>query len=398
MSGAAEAPRRPGAPVGRRGTPRSDTVAADQEGGVGAAAEAVAAAGRRLQELGLVARTWGNISVRIDETRMAITPSGIPYDAVGPEEIVVVDLRTGAWTGTLKPSGERKLHAAVYAARRDVGAVVHTHQNAASVFAAARRDLPGGAEPDDPARGLPERGGRGGSAPMLAAGAVAVGVRCAPYALPGTGALSSGTLAALGASEAAFMANHGALCVGTDLDAALWRARSLELACADAVASLPGAARLPGRLDAPWSAGWIEPESCAGALGVSAGRGSRVCLRSKAPFTMAYSGLRAALPVSLDDLAQLVGPSGPSLRLSTLARGDAGRCAFVPGGGAICAYDEEGDAEAAAMVLEKACMAALAGELLGGAARIPLWETALMRFVYLRKYSRLGRTSPPRSQ
>jgi L-fuculose-phosphate aldolase len=338
-----------------------------------AARGAVAAAGRRLEAEGLVARTWGNISVRLgdnghdvrghDVRRMAITPSGIAYADIGPGQVVVVDLETGEWSGALKPSGERKLHAAIYRARPDVGAIIHTHQSAASVYAAARSDL----LPADGASGV---------------------VRCASYALPGTGALVSATVAALGSSAAAFMANHGAVCVGADIDAAFAAARGLERTCADAVAALdasrqPAAAasELPCRIDAPWNPADLVRDGAD--------------LVSRAPFTLAWSSSGAGgrvrrLPLALDDLAQLVGvpPFG----------GAARRCSFVPGEGARLRYAEGADAEAAAMVVEKACRAAIAGELLGGAAAIPLWEAALMRAVYRLKYSRLRNTSPLRSR
>lgn len=320
-----------------------------------AARSAVAAAGRRLEAEGLVARTWGNISVRLDGgNRMAITPSGIAYADIGPAEVVFVDLETGEWSGALKPSGERKLHAAIYRARSDVGAIIHTHQSAASVYAAARSDL---------------RSAEGASG----------SIRCASYALPGTGALVSATVAALGSSAAAFMANHGAVCVGADIDAAFAAARGLERACADAVAALDS--ELPCRIDAPWNPADLVRDGAD--------------LVSRAPFTVAWSrsGVRGRLrrlPLALDDLAQLVGvpPFG----------GAARRCSFVPGEGARLRYAESADAEAAAMVVEKACRAAIAGELLGGAAAIPLWEAALMRAVYRLKYSRLRNTSPLRSR
>jgi ribulose-5-phosphate 4-epimerase/fuculose-1-phosphate aldolase len=309
-----------------------------------AARETVASAGRRLEAGGLVARTWGNVSVRIDERRMAITPSGIAYTDIGPDQVVVVDLETGEWTGALKPSGERKLHAAIYRSRPDVGAVIHTHQTAASVFAAARADLPIGA-------------GR-------------AGVRCAAYALPGTKKLTTATVAALGSAEAAFMANHGAVCIGLDMDAAFVAARDLEKECAAYVASLSTAAKLPCSIDAAWDPVLVSEQTDGSLL-------------SAAPFTLALSRSGKRLGMVLDDLAQLVGVG-------------SGRCAFIRGGGARLSYEDRSDAEAAAMVVEKACRAQLAGELLGGAKRIPLIEAILMRAVYLKKYSRLKNTSRPR--
>jgi L-fuculose-phosphate aldolase len=307
------------------------------------ARETVASAGRRLEAGGLVARTWGNVSVRIDERRMAITPSGIAYENIGPDEVVIVDLETGEWTGALKPSGERKLHAAIYRSRPDVSAVIHTHQTAASVFAAARADLPAG-------------DGR-------------AGVRCAAYALPGTKKLTTATVAALGSAAAAFMANHGAVCIGFDMDAAFDVASNLEKNCATFIASRPSKAQLPCPIDAAWEASFLSEQD-----------GTLV---SKAPFTLAFSRSLRRLGMVLDDLAQLVGVG-------------SGRCAFIRDGGARLTYEDRSDAEAAAMVVEKACRAQLAGELLGGAKRIPLIEAILMRAVYLKKYSRLKNTSRPR--
>ena len=178
-------------------------------------------AGRRLLAEGLVARSWGNLSVRLDNGSMAVTPSGIPYPELTEEMIVVVDLETGAWSGDWKPSGERKVHREIYRSRSEVHAVVHTHQSAASACAAAR--LP-----------VPTRAGL---------------VRCAPYALPGTKALTRGTVAALGQGPAVLMANHGVFTVGSDLEQAFRRIADLERDCADHLAARIGeAAAIEARL------------------------------------------------------------------------------------------------------------------------------------------------------
>jgi L-fuculose-phosphate aldolase len=273
---------------------------------------------------------------------MAITPSGIAYTEIGPNEVVLVDIETGEWNGSLKPSGERKLHASIYRSRADVGAVIHTHQSAASVFAAARADLDG---PDG-------------------------AVRCAAYALPGTKKLTSATVAALDVTGAAFMANHGAVCVGGDIDAAFAAAQDLEKECAAHIAASPSASNHPCRIDAVWDTAFLSIEADGSML-------------SRAPFTRAFSSTGKNLGMVLDDLAQLVGVG-------------KGHCAFVNGVGARLVYEDREDAEAAAMVVEKACRAELAGEILGGAKRIPLWEALLMRAVYVKKYSRLKNTSRPR--
>ena len=62
--------------------------------------------GLRLVKEGLVARTWGNISIRVDETYMLITPSGRTYEDLSPEDIVLVNYHTSEYEGTIKPSSE----------------------------------------------------------------------------------------------------------------------------------------------------------------------------------------------------------------------------------------------------------------------------------------------------
>ena len=93
---------------------------------------AVVGAGQRLLAEGLVARTWGNVSVRAGAEHMLITPSGRAYEGMTPEDIVPVNLRTGAYDGPLKPSSEGKLHAEIYRTRSEIQAVIHTHQMNAS--------------------------------------------------------------------------------------------------------------------------------------------------------------------------------------------------------------------------------------------------------------------------
>jgi len=176
-----------------------------------AAREMICAMGRTLLAEGLVAGTWGNISVRLDEARMAITPTGEDYTRLEPADVPVVNLADGSYTDGKKPSSEWKLHAAVYLSRRDVNAVIHTHSMNASTVAAARRDVP----------------------PILddLAQIIGPGVRCAPYALPSTKKIVKVTMRALAGRNAALLANHGAVCVGRDLDEALTCCRILEKGC-----------------------------------------------------------------------------------------------------------------------------------------------------------------------
>jgi len=167
--------------------------------------------GRKLLAEGLVARTWGNVSVRLDEQRFVITPSGRNYEELEPEDMVVVNARTGSYLGDIKPSSEQKLHGAVYLERRQIGAVIHTHQTNAQVVAAARREIP--AILDDQVQIL------------------GPSVRVADYALPSSQKIVRKTLRALRGRNAALMANHGAVCIGPTLDDAFVACIVLEKTC-----------------------------------------------------------------------------------------------------------------------------------------------------------------------
>lgn len=163
------------------------------------------AASLALVEKRLVARTWGNLSIRLDERSFLVTPSGIPYEDLSLDDMVEVDIDTLAWSGSLKPSSEKGLHAMVYRMRPAAGAIVHTHQSWASAVAATRR-------------GIPARAGEGGEVP------------CARYALPTTKALVRSVRAVLEGCDATaiLLANHGALCLGAGLAEAIGRAEELE--------------------------------------------------------------------------------------------------------------------------------------------------------------------------
>jgi L-fuculose-phosphate aldolase len=173
--------------------------------------QTVVDAGRRLLAEGLVARTWGNVSVRVDADHMLITPSGRAYEGMRPEDIVPVNLRTGDYDGALKPSSEGKLHAEIYRTRSEIHAVIHTHQMNASTVAAARREVP----------------------PILDDMVQIIGptVRVADYALPSTNKIVRVTVKALRGRMAALMANHGAVCLGRNLDEAFVVCQVLEKAC-----------------------------------------------------------------------------------------------------------------------------------------------------------------------
>lgn len=94
----------------------------------------VAAEGKKLQQAGLVARTWGNISCRIDENHFVITPSGLDYETMTARDLVLMDIRNGVCCGAHKPSSEKSVHLAAYQTFPEVGYVIHTHQTYATAI------------------------------------------------------------------------------------------------------------------------------------------------------------------------------------------------------------------------------------------------------------------------
>jgi L-fuculose-phosphate aldolase len=170
--------------------------------------EQVAAACRRLAEEGLVRATSGNVSAR-DGERVAITPTGGVLAELEASQIVVVDSNGSVVEGSVAPTSEIALHLGAYA-RYGCGAVVHTHAPVATALGCVLDELPCI------------------HYEMLALGG---SVRVAPYRTFGTPELAEGVLDALEGRAAALMANHGALTIGPDVEAAVEATLLLEWAC-----------------------------------------------------------------------------------------------------------------------------------------------------------------------
>jgi len=167
--------------------------------------------GKQLLKDGLVVRTWGNVSHRLDNEHMVITPSGKLYDQLEPEDMVVVNLNTFKFVGKYKPSSEFKMHVGIYLNRKKINAIIHTHQVNASVVAAARREVP----------------------PIFDDQAQLLGpsVRVTDYALSNTKKIVRKVVKALKGRNAALIANHGAVCIGRDMDETYSATLLLEKTC-----------------------------------------------------------------------------------------------------------------------------------------------------------------------
>jgi len=163
--------------------------------------------GLRLGSSGLSEGSTGNISVRVPEG-MLITPSGMAYDLLRPESMVLV-LPDGSYSGMLKPSSEWQFHRDIYLERPEVGAVVHAHPVHATSLAIRGMAIP----------------------PLHYMIAVAGGktIPCAPYATFGSEALSRHVLDTLRGFKACLLANHGMIAVGADLAEAMRIAIEVEV-------------------------------------------------------------------------------------------------------------------------------------------------------------------------
>lgn len=172
--------------------------------------EAVVRTAVRLADQGYLAGVGGNLALRIDAERFAVTPSASDYYAMSPEDICVLRLSDlKQLSGNGKPSVESGLHARMLKARPDCWASVHTHQPVASAFTLLDRALP---ISDDEARRV-----IGGDVPVCA------------YAPSGTGWLASNVSQRVRFDLNAYlMRNHGAVCVGRTLDDACRVVQLLE--------------------------------------------------------------------------------------------------------------------------------------------------------------------------
>ena len=174
--------------------------------------EKVIQTSRLMLSMGLTNGTSGNVSARCEDgTSFLITPSGMDYDAVTPDDIVKVSVATGETTGRRVPSIETGLHRGIHLFCPDAGAIVHVHSPLAAGLAVARKPLPVIAD--------------------MCALAFGGQVEVAEYGTSGSPELAANVVRALGNRNAVFMANHGSLGVGKDLDQALFVCDLLEKMC-----------------------------------------------------------------------------------------------------------------------------------------------------------------------
>ena len=182
---------------------------------------------RRLAALGLNRGTSGNLSVCC-ASGFLVTPTGVAPEELQAQAMVAMDL-SGRVLGPGKPSSEWRFHCDIFAARPEVGAVVHTHSRYATTLACLHREVP--------------------AFHYMVAAAGGDSIRCAPYALFGSQELSDHALRALQQRKACLLGNHGMIALGADLAAALALALEVESLCAQYWSALQLGE--PQRLSAP---------------------------------------------------------------------------------------------------------------------------------------------------
>lgn len=171
--------------------------------------EDIVKAGKKLYDMGYFAGTSGNISVRLSDNTVLITPSGVNKAESGADLIIKTDIDGNYISGNGKPSSEIKMHLIVYKKRPDINAIVHAHPSFATGFAAAGISLD--------KEVLPEA--------ILVLGKIPL----VEYSTPSTTEVPDNLEKYLDGSNAFLLANHGALTLGQDLSNAVHRMETLEL-------------------------------------------------------------------------------------------------------------------------------------------------------------------------
>jgi len=161
---------------------------------------------RQLTETGLTRNTSGNLSHRV-ETGMLVTPSGMDYAKLDPDDIVLVD-HDGEPRGRRLPSSEWHFHQDILRERPEIEVVLHAHSPFATSIACLRQGIP--------------------AFHYMVAVAGGDDIRCSPYATFGTAELSRHAVQALAGRKACLLANHGMIALGSDFEVTLKLAVEVE--------------------------------------------------------------------------------------------------------------------------------------------------------------------------
>lgn len=321
-----------------------------------------------LLEEKLVARTWGNISARIDADNYLITPSGLDYTSMREEDIVSVNIKTGEYTGINRPSGEKGVHSAAYEVFDDVNFVVHTHQTYATAVSLAGFDSleatagsPAGSESFDITEEEIEKLG---------------GIALAEYGLPGTKEITNACKSALlTGAHTVLMIHHGVLVLGKDKEEAMKRVKLLESICERNVKRVIKDNTINNYLKALGTC----PED---------NSSYRYCevLTDKA--LIALSNSETEIFSQLDDVSQMIGTKIVTVDSLDKALKLSDNAVLIKGVGALIKAENKDDLEALKVLMNKMAIVKLYTKAKNVKAEISTEESDFMHYDYVTRYSK----------
>ena len=336
--------------------------------------------GIELLEEKLVARTWGNISARIDADNYLITPSGLDYTSMREEDIVSVNIKTGEYTGINRPSGEKGVHSAAYEVFDDVNFVVHTHQTYATAVSLAGFDSleatagsPTGSEAFETSAGSPA----GSESFDITEEEIEKlgGIALAEYGLPGTKEITNACKSALlTGAHTVLMIHHGVLVLGKDKEEAMKRVKLLESICERNVKRVIKDNTLSNYLKALNTC----PED---------NSSYRYCevLTDKA--LIALSNSETEIFSQLDDVSQMIGTKIVTVDSLDKALKLSDNAVLIKGVGALIKAENKDDLEALKVLMNKMAIVKLYTKAKNVKAEISIEESDFMHYDYVNRYS-----------
>ena len=337
--------------------------------------------GIELLEEKLVARTWGNISARIDADNYLITPSGLDYTSMREEDIVSVNIKTGEYTGINRPSGEKGVHSAAYEVFDDVNFVVHTHQTYATAVSLAGFDSleatagsPTGSESFETSAGSPA----GSESFDITEEEIEKlgGIALAEYGLPGTKEITNACKSALlTGAHTVLMIHHGVLVLGKDKEEAMKRVKLLESICERNVKRVIKDNTLNNYLKALNTC----PED---------NSSYRYCevLTDKA--LIALSNSETEIFSQLDDVSQMIGTKIVTVDSLDKALKLNDNAVLIKGVGALIKAENKDDLEALKVLMNKMAIVKLYTKAKNVKAEISIEESDFMHYDYVTRYSK----------
>ncbi len=337
--------------------------------------------GIELLEEKLVARTWGNISARIDADNYLITPSGLDYTSMREEDIVSVNIKTGEYTGINRPSGEKGVHSAAYEVFDDVNFVVHTHQTYATAVSLAGFDSleatagsTAGSELFETSAGSPA----GSESFDITEEEIEKlgGIALAEYGLPGTKEITNACKSALlTGAHTVLMIHHGVLVLGKDKEEAMKRVKLLESICERNVKRVIKDNTLNNYLKALNTC----PED---------NSSYRYCevLTDKA--LIALSNSETEIFSQLDDVSQMIGTKIVTVDSLDKALKLNDNAVLIKGVGALIKAENKDDLEALKVLMNKMAIVKLYTKAKNVKAEISIEESDFMHYDYVTRYSK----------